>query len=802
MEPQPINILILEDDASAAELLVHELRRAGFAPNASQVDAEPAFRNALRPELDVILLDESVVGCNARQALQCVRERAWDIPCIVVTGAVDDEAVSECMKHGAADYLLKDRLARLGPAVRHALEQRRQREETRRVENDLRESERRQRTLLSNLPGMAYRGRNDWDWTLEFVSDGCTALTGYQPAELVDTGPIKYGRLIHPDDRQAVWDEVQHALHERRRFQLEYRITTKTGDTRWVWEQGCGLLGPDGKVRALEGFIADITERKFAEHRFQTTVEALPNPVLMVARDGTILLANRESERVFGYARQELIGSSVDALVPDRIRSIHPTYRNSFFNDPQIRTMGLTDCLTARRKNGSEFPVEIALNPMHTEAGPVVLIVAADVTRRHAAERAVRESEERYRSLMSASASVIWTAAPDAGFIEHQVSWQRFTGQSWDEQQGFGWLEAVHPDDRDRIRTLWQRAAAEGQACTSEGRVWHAASQRYRHFASRGVPLIGADGLIREWVATLTDIDDRKRQEAVLEEHARNMEELNAQLLASKSALEQAVDQLASSNRELDDFAYIASHDLKEPLRGIHNYAAFLLEDYADRVDNDGRQKLETLIRLSHRLNALIDALLNYSRLGRTELAIQPTNLNEVVDDVIDTVHVALNEKGVEIRMPRSLPTVDCDRVWVTELFRNLITNAMKYNDKPDPWIEIGAQHDYDPDSEGSPPTDRDPQPIALYVRDNGIGIPPKHHQAVFRIFKRLHGRDEYGGGSGAGLTIVQKIVARHGGRIWLESRTGHGTTFYFTLRGGHRHAQSRANRETARVAH
>jgi PAS domain S-box-containing protein len=439
---------------------------------------------------------------------------------------------------------------------------------------------------------------------------------------------------------------------------------------------------------------------------------------------------------------------------------------------------------------------------MHTEAGPVVLIVAADVTRRHAAERAVRESEERYRSLMSASASVIWTAAPDAGFIEHQVSWQRFTGQSWDEQQGFGWLEAVHPDDRDRIRTLWQRAAAEGQACTSEGRVWHAASQRYRHFASRGVPLIGADGLIREWVATLTDIDDRKRQEAVLEEHARNMEELNAQLLASKSALEQAVDQLASSNRELDDFAYIASHDLKEPLRGIHNYAAFLLEDYADRVDDDGRQKLETLIRLSHRLNALIDALLNYSRLGRTELAIQPTNLNEVVDDVIDTVHVALNEKGVEIRMPRSLPTVDCDRVWVTELFRNLITNAMKYNDKPDPWIEIGAQHDYDPDSEGSPPTDRDPQPIALYVRDNGIGIPPKHHQAVFRIFKRLHGRDEYGGGSGAGLTIVQKIVARHGGRIWLESRTGHGTTFYFTLRGGHRHAQSRANRETARVAH
>jgi signal transduction histidine kinase len=232
-------------------------------------------------------------------------------------------------------------------------------------------------------------------------------------------------------------------------------------------------------------------------------------------------------------------------------------------------------------------------------------------------------------------------------------------------------------------------------------------------------------------------------------------------------------EELHQSNKELDDFAYIASHDLKEPLRGIHNFSNFLLEDYAGKLDADGRSKLETLMRLTKRMETLIDSLLQFSRLGRVDLAIDRVDLNDIVAEVLDSLAITLQEEKVEIRVPRPLPKVRADRVRVGEIFANLVVNALKYNDKPQKWIEIGTTQNGSPLGAGPP---------VFYVRDNGIGIPEKHYDAVFRIFKRLHGRDQFGGGTGAGLTIVKKIVERHHGQIWLESSPGEGTTFYFTL--------------------
>jgi signal transduction histidine kinase len=238
----------------------------------------------------------------------------------------------------------------------------------------------------------------------------------------------------------------------------------------------------------------------------------------------------------------------------------------------------------------------------------------------------------------------------------------------------------------------------------------------------------------------------------------------------AEGELEERNRELHRSNQDLDDFAYIASHDLKEPLRGIHNYAVFLLEDYGERFDEEGKAKLETLTRLSRRMETLIDSLLHFSRLGRVDLAIDDVDLNEVVAEVVDSLGIHLRESGVEVRVPRPLPVVRCDRVRVRELLYNLVVNAAKYNDKAEKWIEIG----YSEGAAGGPP--------ALCVRDNGIGIQEKHFEAIFRIFKRLHGRDKFGGGTGAGLTIVKKIVERHRGRIWIESTYGQGTAVYFTL--------------------
>ncbi|MBD2510210.1 GAF domain-containing protein [Nostoc muscorum FACHB-395] len=233
--------------------------------------------------------------------------------------------------------------------------------------------------------------------------------------------------------------------------------------------------------------------------------------------------------------------------------------------------------------------------------------------------------------------------------------------------------------------------------------------------------------------------------------------------------------ELQRSNEELDSFAYVASHDLKEPLRGIHNYANFLMEDYADVLDDNGIAKLQTLVRLTQRMEDLINSLLHFSRLGRAELIRQPVNLNDVVQQVIGTLTMARPQSEVEFRIPQPLRSVQCDRAQINELFSNLISNAIKYNDKPQKWVEIGCV-------EGNGESKISPTSLTFYVRDNGIGILEEHLDKIFQIFRRLHGRDDFGGGTGVGLTIARKIVERHGGRIWVESIPTLGSTFYFTL--------------------
>jgi len=246
-----------------------------------------------------------------------------------------------------------------------------------------------------------------------------------------------------------------------------------------------------------------------------------------------------------------------------------------------------------------------------------------------------------------------------------------------------------------------------------------------------------------------------------------SFDDISARKDAEKT-IQKYMAELERSNRELDDFAYIASHDLKEPLRGIHNYATFLLEDYADKLGDEGKRYLGSMKQLAQRMEVLINTLLRYSRLGRAELDKAPCDMDGIVNDALSSLDTLLREAHGRVSIVGKLPVTICDRVLVTEVFHNLIANAMKYNENEQKTVEIGVA-----ESPGAP---------LFYVRDNGIGIPEKHFDGIFRIFKRLHGQGKYGEGSGAGLTIVKKIIARHGGKIWLESAPGKGTTFFFTL--------------------
>jgi two-component system, chemotaxis family, sensor kinase Cph1 len=245
--------------------------------------------------------------------------------------------------------------------------------------------------------------------------------------------------------------------------------------------------------------------------------------------------------------------------------------------------------------------------------------------------------------------------------------------------------------------------------------------------------------------------------------------------------LAQLNEDLTRSNEELDAFAYVASHDLKEPLRGIHKYAHQLLEDTALIPLEDPQAKLQALMRLAIRMDNLLDSLLHFSRVGRMVLQRENIDLGEVVSEALEIIAARRTDRPTKIIIPRPLPTAFADRIRVREIFVNLFANALKYNDQVERTIEIGFVAPNEGDERAHAPPETAHQFI-YYVRDNGIGIQSKHYEQIFKMFRRLHARDQYGGGTGAGLTITKKLVERHHGRIWLSSTPGRGTTFFFTL--------------------
>ena len=242
--------------------------------------------------------------------------------------------------------------------------------------------------------------------------------------------------------------------------------------------------------------------------------------------------------------------------------------------------------------------------------------------------------------------------------------------------------------------------------------------------------------------------------------------------------LERLNRELARSNRELDAFAYAASHDLKEPLRGIYNYAEFLKRDASERLGADDNKMLDSIVRLATRMRTLVDSLLEFSRFGQVEAVRERVPVGDVVSAVLDSLAVQIEERHAVISVSTELPTLHTVPRFLEQIYANLLTNALKYNDGAGVRIEIGVVRA----GESAFPERARGHEFALLVRDDGIGIPARHHDVVFRIFKRLHATDRYGGGSGAGLTIVKRLAERLGGDVWIDPAATRGTTMWFTV--------------------
>ncbi len=610
--------------------------------------------------------------------------------------------------------------------------------ESKQVEKVLVESEHRFQLITKNIKETVFV--YDMNRKLQYVNPAFEVLTGYTNKELYKADFINY---IHPDDKARI-TQLWERLFQGKGFSgEEFRIVTKDGQTKWYLSSWNPLINKEKKQVGALGTGLDITERKRVEEtlreseiKFRSVVESANDAIILVNDSGNIISCNKGTQAIFGYTQEELLDKPLDFLISEQHKN---DIRLGWFKltGSKHSIIGRTVELRGLRKNGSEFPLELSLADWKIGEGTFYSGIIRDITERKRTEGKLYEINAALENAVDG----ISFLDMQGRYLSVNRAYANIFGCNVNEMIGMEWQKTVHPNDLEREINAHKEMLKSGKV----------------KFESRGFRKDGST--FYQEVTIIKNIDKNGQ----LKGHYRFVRDVTERKMAEERQA-RLLKELESANQELNDFAYIVSHDLKAPLRAIGSLANWILTDYADKFDKEGKEQMDLLLSRVKRMHDLIEGILQYSRAGRIREEKVEVNLNELVPGVIDMIAPPEN---VEIKIESELPTILCERIRIQQVFQNLLTNAIKFMDKPKGKIKVGCVED-----NGY---------WRFSIADNGPGIEEKHFAKIFQIFQTLSPRDEFES-TGIGLSVVKKIIEMYGGKVWVESKVGYGSTFFFTL--------------------
>jgi PAS domain S-box-containing protein len=502
--------------------------------------------------------------------------------------------------------------------------------------------------------------------------------------------------------------------------------------------------------------IRDISVRKEAERhlarmegRYRGLLEAAPDAMVVVDHAGDIVLLNVQAERKFGYSRDELLGQKVTNIIPDGFaeRLIADGTRSAA--EALAQQIGTGIELIGLRKDGGEFPIELMLSPLDSTEGILVTAAVRDISVRKNAEKYLAQMEGRYRGLLEAAPDAMVVVNQTGDIVLLNLQAEKQFGYRRDELLGQKVTSIVPEGFAERLIADRLRSAEDALA-----------QQIGTGIELTGLRKDGGEFPIELMLSPLESGDVTLVTAAIRNISVRK---------AAEQELAQKVEELSRSNEELGQFAYIASHDLQEPLRMVASYTQLLSRRYTGKLDKDADEFIAYAVDGANRMQRLIQDLLTFSRVGTKINDLRDISSEDALRRALMNLQRAIDDSGAVVTHD-PLPTVLADETQLVQLFQNLVGNAIKYQGPGIPRVHISAQK-----SGGEKST--------FSVRDNGLGIDPKYFERIFGMFQRLHKRDEFDG-TGIGLAICKKVVERHGGSISVESEPGKGSTFHFTVPG------------------